>query len=447
MTESDTPVSRLRKLSSRILVHGVKSGSLGLADQTIISGANFVFMIVAARELGPAGFGLFSILYLVLGLLEALQEALITTPHTVISAGKSGMEYREYTGSVAIMQTGSAVATAGLTVLASIVVYVSGVAIWSALLALALAVVFVLTQTFTRRVLYTETRVGAAVVQDLVVHGLRLLLLGALALMFELTASRMFIVVALAYFFGSLVGLWQIRGSLAYAFHRRVIRQHWKFGNWLGASEIANMVPHYAAAALLSSTLSVSAYGAYRAALQLVHGANVPLRAADSLMRPRLARDAQEGPDAVVRTIRPIILLGGIVLLLFAAFLITLRQPLIGLIYGSEYAPYASVLILLAVKPVVDLLKDLLTNVLLAYRQTRSVFMRTMVGSVSGMLIGGIAVLAFGLPAAGAITLVGAIASVLWLVWATRRILTRREDAPAHRTLPVSAWAADEPAR
>lgn len=434
-------MNRAKKLWSRVPKRGVKSGSLGLADQTIISGANFLFMIVAARELGPAGFGVFSIFYLVLGLLESLQEALITTPHTVISAGKEGMAYREYTGSVAIIQTGSAVATAGLAVLASVGAYVYGMELWAVLLAVALAVVFVLTQTFTRRVLYTESRIGAAVMQDLVVHGLRLVLLGVLALLFELTASRMFLVVAMAYLVGSLVGLWQIRRSLARAFDRSVIRQHWSFGNWLGASEIAYMVPHYAAAALLSATLSVSAYGAYRAALQLVHGANVPLRAVDSLIRPRLARDAREGPGAVVRTVRPVLILGGVTLVLFAVFLIVLREPLIGFIYGSEYAPYASVLILLAVKPVVDLLKDLLTNVLLAYHQTRSVFVRTMVGSLAGMLIGGGAVLAFGLPAAGAITLVGAVASVLWLVWVTRRILAGQDDEPAHQPVPQERMA------
>jgi O-antigen/teichoic acid export membrane protein len=408
-------------MSKYVPRRALRAGSLGIVDQAVISGANFAFMIVAARHLGPAAFGLFALFYLILGLIESVQDSLITTPHTVISASKNEDTYRIYTSSVAIVQFTFAGISAGVIVLASVVALVLSSTLVPVILALAFTSFASLTQQFTRRVLYTESRFGAALIQDVLAHGLRLLMLAALMLSVGLSEFRLFIIVGVAFLIGSMYGIWQIRGSFARSFDRGVVRQHWRFGNWLAASKVASMVPHYVTAALLSATLSVSAYGAYRAALQLVHGANVLLEASNNLVRPRLARDAQSGPEAVTRTMRPIMLVGGVALSVFGAFLILFREPLLNLIYGSQFAPYAAVMFLLAVKPLVDLLKDLLSNALLAFHETRAIFIRTVIGSLAGIGLGGISVLAFGLPAAGAVTLFGAVASVLWLIWAWRQ--------------------------
>jgi O-antigen/teichoic acid export membrane protein len=399
----------------------LRASSLGIADQAVISGANFVFMIVAARYLGPAAFGLFALLYLILGLIESVQDSLITTPHTVISAGKNKDAYRVYTSSAALIQLGFAGASVIITTLAAFFALILDFAIASVLFVLSFTIFASLMQQFTRRVLYTESRFGAALVQDVLAHGLRLSMLGMLLLTVGPSELRLFLIVGIAFFVSSLFGTWQIRGSLTRGFDRSIIRQHWNFGNWLVASKVVSMVPNYATAAILSATLSVSAYGAYRAALQLVHGANVLLEASNTLIRPRLARDAQRGPEAVARTMRPIMLVGGVALSLFGAALILLREPLLSNIYGSQFAPFAAVMFLLGIKPLVDLFKDLLTNALLALHETRAIFIRTAIGSLAGIGLGGISVLAFGLPAAGAVTLIGSVASVLWLTWAWRR--------------------------
>lgn len=411
-------------LPRRIPRQAIKAGSLGLADQLVISVVNFLTMVALARILGPAAFGLFALLYTVLGLVESVQISLVTAPHTVISASKHGAEYRRYTSAVAILQGLLAVATGAVFAIVAVIIFQFDSALGSMLLAMTVASVGSQCQNFWRGVLFTESRYGSALINDSLTHGLRLALVAVLWMSIGLTGERFFLIVGATCLAGTALGIWQVRGSLTSAFDafdRNLLREHWQFGNWLCAGRIASEMPQYVTAAVLSSTLSVGAYGAYRAGAQLVNAANVPLKALDTLIRPRLARDAQHGPQAVWQTIQPIMLLGTAVFILFAALLVILREPLLSLIFGSEYATYAAVIFLLALQPLGKLLKQVLSSAFLAFRLTRAIFTRSVLGAVVGSSLGSVAIILFGLPAAGAAALLSSGVSILWLGWAWRR--------------------------
>lgn len=413
-----------QQISGRVL----RISSLGLIDQSILSGVNFLFMIAAARALGPVGFGFFALLFMVIGFVEACQASLVTSPHNVIGASKSEDEYRHYTGSVASIQVGLVVVFGALIGVAAAIAVRFDTAIASMLIALAFAAAGFQCQEFVRRVLYTELRVGAAMVNDAVTHGLRLAMLGALVLRYGVTGSRLFLILGASCFTGAILGLWQIRDSLTPAFDSRVIREHWKFGGWLVAGRAFSHAPRYAAAAVLSATLSVGAFGAFRAAHQLVRATSVPLNALDSVLRPRLARDANVGPHAVWNTLLPIMVLGGMVFSLFAAVLIILRRPLLDFVYGSEFAGYAAVMFILAFTPLATLPERLFSNALQAVRLTRPFFTAKLAGAVVGTSLGSAAVVLLGLPAAGAIFALTAITSACWLAWTWKRCMEDEKE-------------------
>lgn len=410
-------------LQRRIPRRAIEAGSLGLAGQLVVSVVSFLVMVTLARTLGPAAFGLFALLYTVLGLMESVQAALITAPHTVISASKDRDEYRRYTSSVAILQGLLAVATGVVFASVATIAFQFDTALGSMLLAMTFASVGWQCQNFWRGVLFTESRYVAALVNDSVTHGLRLALVAVLWMSAGLTGERFFLIVGATCFAGAALGIWQVRGSLTSAidaFDRNLLREHWKFGHWLCASRIASEMPQYVTAAVVSSTLSVGAYGAYRAGAQLINAANVPLKALESLLRPKLARDAQHGPLAVWHTIQPILLLGTAGFAIFAVILIILREPLLSLIFGSEYAPYTAVIFLLALHPLGKLLRQVLSSAFLAVRLTKTIFVRSILGAVIGSGLGSVAIILFGLPAVGAVTLLSSIVSILWLGWSWR---------------------------
>src|ERR1700759_1411207 len=96
-TPVETPRRRRRLLGKDIWA---------LADQVLISGSNFVTMVLAARGLHPEAFGAFTLVYSALLFPNVLQSTLITQPPNVIGAARTGADYVRYTTSTAITQLG-----------------------------------------------------------------------------------------------------------------------------------------------------------------------------------------------------------------------------------------------------------------------------------------------------------------------------------------------------
>jgi O-antigen/teichoic acid export membrane protein len=426
--DPEQPNARIRDRMRAIIPKGlVRAGSWGLVDQSVISGANFITMIVAARVLGPSAFGIFALMFTVLVFMETVQRSLITTPHNVLGVNKSGDLYRTYTSSAAGLQVGLGLLFALCAlVIGSVIQFFDGNLGFMVML-LAPAAFAWQCHEFTRRVLYTEFRIPAAVTVDVCTYFTRLAVLAVLVMWIGLDGPRLLMMYAGTWLVGALVGLWQIRGSLRRAFDPGVIAEHWSFGRWLFASNVVSHLPRYASAAVLSSALSVAAYGGYRAFEQLSNGSNVPLTAMSNVLRPRMAKEAERGPRVVWQTMVPVMVLGGAALTVFAAALIVFRDTLISTIYGPEYTEFAAALFLIALFPPVILQKSMLIKAMQAFRNTRAIFYATVVSSISGSALGAAAIVAFGLPAAGSIMVLSGLIAVGWLGWVWKRHLSDEE--------------------
>jgi O-antigen/teichoic acid export membrane protein len=430
MRGPDAPLDKAISIVRDVIARGIlRTGSYAFVDQSVVAAANFVTMIIAARVLGPAAFGVYALLFTILALMDAIQASLVSSPYTVLSASKTGVEaYQRYTSSVVAIQFMLALAAAGIMLLAAGVAYSVGSSIWTMLVAVSFASIGWQLHGFVRVILFAQSRFGAALVDDIVAHGLRLAIVGALLLGPGLTVEGLFIALGVACLIGATLGLWQIRASLARVFDLEVVSEHWRFGSWVCASRVVSEVPKYVTAALLSATLSIGAYGAYRAGNQLVHGAKVPMAAFANIWRPWFARKANHGAHSVFRAMAPVLVVGGLGLTAVAVGVIILREPLLSIIYGSEYGPYAAVMVLIAFKPVTSLFKEVMTDGMLALRETRTIFTRTMIGTLTGTILGGISILIFGLPAAAAISLFGSVAAIVWLARAWKARLEREGE-------------------
>jgi O-antigen/teichoic acid export membrane protein len=420
----NTLLSSVRKrLATALPGDFLRAGSWGLLDQAIVSGSNFIVMVTAARQLGPADFGIFALLITVLAFMEATQRSLITTPHNVLGVNRVPAEYGKYTSSVAVAQVAMASAFALISIVVLLVFFFFNSHVGIMVFAMALAAFSWQVQEFTRRVLYTENRVPAAVAGDGFAYLGRIGMTFGLVATGLLTGPTLMLVYGLSWLLGALVGAWNIGGALERSFDFDVIKEHWTFGRWLFASNTVSHLPGYVVAALLSSVLSVSAYGAYRAFEQLANSTNVPLSALSNILRPRMSREARNGPTAVLRIMVPIMVLGGTVLFAFAVLFIVFRDPLVRMVYGTEYAGFTSAVVLVALRPFLTLQKSLLTKALQAFRNTRAVFLGTTIGAVVGIVFGGASILLFGLPAAGAVVIVSSVVTILIFAFAWRRIL------------------------
>src|SRR5829696_8643711 len=97
----------------------LRAGAWGLADQALISAANFVTMVALARTFVPADFGAFVLTYTALLLLNGLQTAFVTQPHNVLGQGRERADYAVYTTSTGVGQLAFAAAFSALALAAA----------------------------------------------------------------------------------------------------------------------------------------------------------------------------------------------------------------------------------------------------------------------------------------------------------------------------------------
>src|SRR5687768_2597680 len=123
-----------------------------LADQVLISGANFLTMVLTARALGVEGFGDFTLIFSALLLANIFQSTLITQPHNVLASSMKGLDYRRYTSSALLGQLSLSMFLSVLAVIMFAVSWSLGWRVTPILGVMPLAILAWQGQEFVRRV-------------------------------------------------------------------------------------------------------------------------------------------------------------------------------------------------------------------------------------------------------------------------------------------------------
>lgn len=275
--------------------HSFKALSWTVADQCVVSAANFLTIYLFARHLAPSEFGAFMLAYTGLLLLTSMQGAFLTQPHNVLAAPLPDGQYRRFTGAIMLMQTAFCAAAGAALGLV-------GWGVWEAwsptaggvLVALALAGVPWLAQEFVRRVLYTRHESRAAACNDIVTYGLQLV--GAVGLVGAGhgigTPEAALAVLGGSSLVGALLGLWQLRSHVRFgrgtrASLARTWNKVWHFGKWLIGQNMLIWVGVQGHTWIVGLLLGPEQVGFYRAVTHLSNVMNLVRQAAISYLPPR----------------------------------------------------------------------------------------------------------------------------------------------------------------
>jgi O-antigen/teichoic acid export membrane protein len=389
-TRSTAAPSALRETppAPRRMMLGV--GVWGLMDQTLVSATNFVTMVLVARALGPASFGSFALVYTVLLFSTELQGALVTQPHNVLGAGLTGSSYSRYTRSTAFSQILLAGSLGSSTAAAGLIAHGLGWHSADLLLALAPAIVGWLSQEFVRRVLYTEGRMRAVLLNDLVSYGGQAGLIVVLSSSERLDGPSALLALAVTSGLAVPVGLWQLRGSFHGVAQRADVGGNWQFGKWLAGGLLAywcaSQLYLYMTAALVSTT----AAGLLKAALVLMGPLNVLLVFMDTAVPIMLVRSfAASGERGFRAQLREALILTAPIVGTYCAVVAVFAVPLVRRVYGERYATEHSALLpLLALNYVVIYASRLLASALRAQRQTKPIFRGHLYAGIVGVAAG-----------------------------------------------------------
>ena len=371
------------------LARTLRGNAWGLADQALLSATNFLTMLVLTRVLDPRPFGAFVLAYTALLLANTIQFALITQPHNVIGATRTGREYAVYTTATAVSQLAFVVPLVVAGGAAAVVAVATGLEFASLFVALVPAAIAWQLQEFVRRVLYTERRMAAAFANDVVSYGGQLAILLVLWRLDDLTAAAALYALAATSAVGALLGAAQLRRAFSRRLDLSTLRENWTFGKWLAGSIIGSSISTHLYAYLVALLVSTAGAGGLKAAQILLGPLNVLLLFLSTVLPIRFARalgsrdTADLGPE-----LRFAYVLTSPFVLVYCAALAVFPGVLLATVYGEKYDAYALVVVLFAVYYVVAYFSHVLAAALTAMKATRSLFKANAASALTTLTLG-----------------------------------------------------------
>lgn len=425
----------------------VAGSGLVIADQALVSGASFATTILLVRALGLDGFGRFSLLWMgVLGLL-ALQQAVVGTP--LLSIGPKHApdadpaEARDYdTGVLRLELAFLAVAlAAALGALAPLAHAAGVVASSHELAAAACAALARAACDFVRQHGFARERRKRVLALDVLAYGGQLAALAVLHVAGALTPLAAWTAIAGANALGAVAGLasypcWRgSPGALG-----RVCARHLGMSRWLACLALLQWFTSNAFALAAGAVLGPAAVGAIKAGQTILGALHVLLLAVENVVPVRAAALAARGTaHELAAYFRRVWRDGGLLTLAAAAFIAVSADPLARLVYGSASADQVLAIRAFALHYVCVFAITLVTIRLRTEERTRPVFVAQALGAAFAAAGAHAAVEVFGLAGALAGIVLQQVLVLLVLVLALRGASEARRPLQAARAGAGSA--------
>jgi O-antigen/teichoic acid export membrane protein len=343
------PRRALRVLSGQ----GAREGYLAAVDQGAISIANFAATIILARAITPTDLGVYGVGFTALRLVRSVQEGLTIQPINAFGAGMDAESFRRYATSTSLIQIGLALLSSGAVALAGwFLTEMGNDTAGPAMFSLWFVFLFWQLQEYIRRLLYTRSAVFNAVVNTFLANAVRIGLLLWWADRQQINGIAGLNAIAWGSLAALIPGLWQTRRFWTPHFSRlpETWKRNWDFGRWVMGGTIANWISVEFYPVLTAGMISFAAAGAYRALQNLVAPIHLLLRATDTFLTPRAARQfTASGHRALARTLRLVYLVAGLPILGLLSLAVLFPVPILRLLYGETYTAYSSGMVLMAI--------------------------------------------------------------------------------------------------
>jgi len=345
---------RMVARSRRLFSPGVRQGTISLVDQAISSGLSFLTTVLIGRFCGPGELGTYALGFSLVLMAYIVLNAVVAVPYAVYGNRLHGTPRAEFAGAV-LVHNGLLSAAAALALLGGIVVISSGLGPPSLVPVLSVLVVtipFILLREFARRFCFAHLRAGTALVLDLSVAVLQtggLLLLVATGRLSAVTANILIGLVSAA---AGLVWLTLVRRDFVVRWGQivPVVRQSWTFGGWVFASGfVSEAASNMLILWLLALIVDERAAGVFAATATIVRLCNPLVIGVGQLLTPWVARAYHDaGVRGAQRVVRKASLFLALEMGLFCVVLFFAGGLIMEVLYGSKYAGYEYLTIIMA---------------------------------------------------------------------------------------------------
>lgn len=312
-----------------------------LADQSLVSGANFLTNIVIARFLGIEAFGIYSILLIVIWFIESLQQAVIVSPMLCLGTKYGAGNQNAYFSAVFGAQLVFTISTAVLVAIGSALTNKLLIDLIPPLVALVIAKQL---HEYMRQSFFARTRPPLAFLVDGVNYGISII---GLLILFMWTDSTLLSstlwLMAGAFLVASAVGMlfqdqWKWRSEM----FREVIGRHWAFGKWLTASNVLEHGGRNAFLLIAAWVLGPAAIGAERATGNVLGLLVVINKALANLVPVRATQQYLAGGTKTLGGyLRKVILVSIGATVIITVIACMAPEFWLTVLYGAQYTEYA----------------------------------------------------------------------------------------------------------
>lgn len=352
---------------NRILTHhAIRGSALTILDQAIVSISNFLTGVFVAHAVTAEDFGVYSLLFIALGMLGGVQNALITGPLKVLGVRAQGVHAVGYFTAQFYLQ----LLLSGVLALGAALVFLLSMSMdIEAVLAFALCLLLFQLQELARITNLTKFSLRNLLLLDSFTHGFRLGLLFLLSTQGLLTSTSVFWAIALSCAIGTTIyGRRHIKALPALPLNK-VAAENWGYGRWVLLETIAYTASTQAYFYFTALWVDGRTAGALNAVVSLLNIVNVLQVGVMSFAIPKARQKLIEYGYEVWKRwlLRVGVIVTGLTGLV-VSLVVLFAEPLLSSLYTPFFAGYAFLVPILALSYILTALNTTLSAVFLTAR-------------------------------------------------------------------------------
>jgi O-antigen/teichoic acid export membrane protein len=311
-----------------------------LADQVLVSGANFLIGVLLIRSLGLEMYGVYSLVLIAIQFLAGIQVAAILSPMMSLFDQRGATSIETYLSAVLIHQVVLAIAVITCCLILALLPH--GI-VPSLPIDLAVAAALVITTQFqdlTRRFFYVTDRPVLAILSDLTAHGGRLAIIAWLAYSGTLSMPLVWMVIigcsalSLAFVAPDLTRARFIRQDIAVITNKHKAMAGWMIGNtvvaWFSESGFVLLI--------VGAVLGPVEVGAARAIQNLILVVNLMIQSLENFVPSAAAKHLVNGGPAALRNyVGQISALGAGGIFIVTIIVMALNDQITQLVYNQSF--------------------------------------------------------------------------------------------------------------
>ena len=334
---------------------GLKGG-LGILDQGLYSGANFLLGILLARWFSPEAYGAFSAAYSIFLLFSVAQVALIAEPMSIFGADQHRHNVASYLNYLLRIQWIASILGSCLIFLFAVLI--SNDMLRDALMGIAIALPLIFYHWYLRRASYVELQSGLAMLSSFIYSTVLLLIVFLVQTVGHLTSSTAYLAMSLSSVVAGMIVLKRLGlhflgsgGTETGLDPQKINQELFGFGKWIFPAYLAGWFTTLSFPFLITVLLNAQSAGAFRAVQNLFLPFQQLLAAITLLILPWLARQKSDhGSRRLFSATQLAAGMTGLVAVLYCSLVVIFRREIVAFLYASEfYSSFDALVIFLAV--------------------------------------------------------------------------------------------------